>query len=76
MTTAAFENQAYSLKTQSISVNGSEKACINCQYFEQYFRRNRGNVRGWMGTSKGYCILKEEERCAMAQPCIDFLPYE
>ena len=59
-------------ETNHVVVNGAERYCVNCVYFEQYYRKNRGNVYGWVGTSSGYCVLREQAKSAMAQPCCKF----
>lgn len=67
-----FELLARERKLRHISVNGSERRCVNCEYFEQYYRRNRGNVCGWAEISKGYCLLEEHEKFAFAEACTKF----
>ena len=46
---------AESRKTRHISVDSSVRACINCQYYEQYFHQSRGNIALWIPTCEGYC---------------------
>lgn len=58
--------------TRSISVDRSVRACINCIWYEQYFRENRGNVRMYCPTCTGYCLLHEQQRGALRQPCRDY----
>lgn len=58
--------------TKFISVEGSERACINCIWYDQYFHENRGNISGRVPTSFGYCILHREHRGALRQPCKDY----
>lgn len=60
-------------KAHRVTVEASARACINCQYYEQYYRQNRGNIYGWVPISKGYCLRKECERGALRQPCREFL---
>lgn len=66
------ENLAYQRKVHSLSVDGSERACVNCRYFEQYYRANRGNVQMWVPVNAGYCLLREERRGPLRQPCEKF----
>lgn len=56
-----------------VSVEASARACLNCQYFDQYYHKNRGNIATWIPTDTGYCLLKECRRGAMRQPCKEFL---
>lgn len=72
MYNAKVENMAMSRYNKSISVNRSERACINCIWYEQYYRGTRTNVYGRVPTSSGYCILHEQPRGPLRQPCRDF----
>lgn len=56
----------------NVYVNHSERACVNCAYYEQYFRKNRGNIDCMVPTSSGYCLLHQHPRGALRQPCGDF----
>lgn len=60
------------LGTKFISIEGSERACINCSYYDPYFHENRGNVYGKVLTSSGYCLRGKGQRGALRQPCKDF----
>lgn len=73
MKTAIAENLATSRRTRSISVESTARACINCQYYEQYWRNNRRNITTWVPTSEGYCLKNECHRGALRQPCKHFL---
>lgn len=66
---AKVENFCMKKKEKSITVNASERACINCIWYEQYYRKNRGNVSMMVPTSSGYCLLNDCERGALRQPC-------
>lgn len=57
---------------KSINVNSEERACINCIWYEQYYRKNRGNISCLVATSTGNCLLKGEQRGALRQPCEKF----
>ena len=67
--TEKVENYCMKQKIRNITVNASERACINCIWYEQYYRKNRGNVVMWVPTSTGHCILQDSERGALRQPC-------
>lgn len=73
-TTAKVENYCahHTFGTKSISVDGSETACINCVWFEQHYRENRGNIRMFVPISSGYCLLHEQRKGAMTKPCKDY----
>ena len=58
--------------TKGINVDIGTRACINCIWYEQYFRQNRGNVRAWAPTDTGYCLLHDRRRGALRQPCKDY----
>lgn len=60
-------------KARSVTIETSARACINCQYYEPYYHRNRGNVVAWIPTDTGYCLLKECRRGALRQTCKEFL---
>lgn len=66
------EHLALSRRNKSISVNSSERACINCIWYEQYYHESRTNVRCKVPTSSGYCILHEQFRGPLRQPCREF----
>lgn len=70
--TAKVENYCAHKRTRSISVERSEKACINCIWYEQYYRSNRGNVACWVAVNKGNCILKDLEKNPLDKPCKSF----
>ncbi len=58
--------------SQTISVDSSERVCVNCIWYEQYYRKNRGNVSMMVPTSSGHCLLKRCARGALRQPCKAF----
>lgn len=70
--TAKVEKFCMDKNSKSISVDSGERACINCIWYEQHYRRNRGNVQLWIPTSTGYCLLKDKQRGALRQPCEDY----
>lgn len=57
---------------KSINVDRGARACVNCIWYEQYFRHSRGNVAYWAPTTTGYCLLHEQQRGALRQPCKDY----
>lgn len=73
MRSAIAENVATSRRTKSVSVESTTRACINCQYYEQYWHRSRGNIAVWVPTSEGYCLKNECRRGTLRQPCKHFL---
>ncbi len=60
------------MANRSVTVEHDARACVNCIWYEQYFRHNRGNVVGWIPTSTGYCLRNEQKRGALRKPCKDF----
>lgn len=70
--TAKVENYCQRKNSRMVVVDKEERACINCIWYEQYYRRNRGNVASWVPTCTGYCILKDEYRGPLRQPCCEF----
>lgn len=66
------ENLAMERGGRSIYVNRQERVCVNCQCYEQYFRKNRGNVYTWVPVNEGYCLLHECHRGPLRQTCKDF----
>ena len=70
--TAKVESRCMKMPARSVNINGSERACVNCIWYEQYYRKNRGNVACWVPTSSGYCLLKETQRGPLRQPCLEF----
>lgn len=74
--TAKVENHCMQKLNRSISVNASERACINCIWYEQYYRKNRGNISAWVPTSTGHCLLHDQRRGAMRKPCKDYETYK
>lgn len=55
-----------------IVVEGKERVCVNCIWYDSYFHENRGNVAGRVRTTLGWCILREERRGALCSPCKDY----
>lgn len=70
--TAKVANVCIGKHTRIINVDSTERACINCIWYEQYFRRGRGSVKTWVPTSIGYCLLKDAGRGALRQPCSSY----
>ena len=70
--TAKVENYCAHKRTRQVSIETSERACINCIWFEQHYRPNRGNVWGYVPISKGTCLLTGKTRGALRQPCHRF----
>ncbi len=68
------ENLCMNLKGKSITVNRTERVCVNCAWYEQYYHQNRGNIYAWVPTSTGYCLAKECRRGALRQACPQFTP--
>lgn len=58
--------------TKSITIEGSERACINCIWYEPHYRENRGNIKAYIPVSSGYCLRREQNRGALRQPCKDY----
>ena len=67
--TAKVENFCINKKEKGINVGAGEHACINCIWYEQYYRKGRGNVLTWVPTSTGLCLLTDKMRGALKQPC-------
>ena len=70
--TAKVEAACYSKRCRCLYIDESERACINCIWYEQYYHKNRGNVAAWVPTSKGYCLLKDTARGALRKACHEF----
>ena len=72
--TAKVENYClhHSFRVKTININGNERACVNCIWYEPYCRRNRGNVATWVPTHIGFCLRREKQCGALRQPCKDF----
>lgn len=69
---AKVENYCIKRNDKSIHVNSSERACLNCIWYEQYYRKNCGNIKMWVPTSTEYCLLKNCRRGALKQGCKNF----
>ena len=57
---------------KQIVIEGSERACINCIWYDPYFHENRGNIAGRIRTSLGWCIKQKKRRGALQKPCKGF----
>lgn len=67
---ARVKNLSKPKKAKSISANNSSKrACVNCIWYDRYYRKNRGNVKMWIPTGTGCCLLKKRPRGAMKPAC-------
>ncbi len=72
---AMIEELGMSKRPRMVSVDEGLRVCVNCAYYEQYFRRNRGNVATYVGVGAGYCLLKDKEKRPLDQPCKCFEKY-
>lgn len=70
--TAKVENYCAHKQTKSVPVDTGERVCLNCIWYEQFHRQNRGNIRAWVPTCYGYCILKDTLKGPLYRPCKDF----
>ena len=70
--TAKVENYCAHKRTRQVSIETSERACVNCIWFEQHYRPNRGKVWGFVPISKGTCLLTGKTRGVLRQPCKRF----
>ena len=59
-------------ETKLIYVEGSERACVNCIWYDPYYHSSRTNLQAKLPASFGYCILRRQQRGALRQPCKDF----
>lgn len=66
------ENFCAHKKTRSVIVDANIRACINCIWYEQYYRENRGNIHGFVPACAGYCLLHDQSRGPLRQPCKDY----
>lgn len=66
--------ESYCLKKgkRTITVDKGVKACINCIWYERYYRQNRGNVKAWIPADTGYCLLRDCKRGPLVKPCKSF----
>ena len=69
---ARVENLCARKRCQSISIDATQRCCLNCMWYEQYYRRTRGNVAGWVGTAEGFCLLHDKKCAALKRPCGDY----
>lgn len=70
--TAKVECAVVCHKMRSIVIDSSEKACVNCIWYEPFFMNNRGNIRALLQTSGGRCMKHWKERKALDKPCRGF----
>lgn len=57
---------------KSICVTRGQRACINCRHYRLYHCRGDGEIWTWMPTSHGCCLLHDQERGPLRQPCRNF----
>lgn len=57
---------------KAIIVESTERACINCIWYNPYYHENRGNLAGKVRTSIGWCILHKKRLGALRRPCRDY----
>lgn len=72
ITAAKIEQTCARKHDKGISVDDTVRACINCAWYEQYHRKNRGNVYGWVGIHIGYCLKHNCQHNALHQACQHF----
>ena len=70
MASAKVENLRRPYKT--VAIDRSERVCANCVWYEQYYRESRTNIQCRVFTSTGYCLLHEQQRGPLRQPCRDY----
>lgn len=58
--------------TKVVYIEGSERACVNCIWYDPYYHENRGNIYGRVWASFGYCLQCKKQRGALRQPCKDY----
>ena len=58
---------------KTVSVDATERVCLNCIYYEQYAKQVRSDLTEWMATHKGHCLLKHRERMALRKPCAEYI---
>ncbi|MCC8078753.1 MAG: hypothetical protein LIO57_01680 [Oscillospiraceae bacterium] len=69
--TPPIEPVALSARTRSVSVDRSERVCLNCEWYEPKLRPNRGNIACFAITTKGYCLKHEKDRGPLQRACRD-----
>lgn len=52
-----------------IHISTGQRGCINCIWYEPYFRQGRGNVHEFVKLGVGQCILSDKQRGALSKPC-------
>lgn len=69
--TAKVENYCiqHRIGTKAINIERTERMCVNCIWFDQYFRETRGNICGKVPVNVGYCLRRRQRRGATGQPC-------
>ena len=70
--TAKVENYCATKQMKRVSVDTGEKVCINCIWYEQHYRRNRGNIQGWTPTCYGFCLQMDRLRGPLCRSCKKF----
>ncbi len=66
---AKVENYLECKKEKLVHIGGEVRGCINCIWFEQHYRRNRGNIYGFIPLVDGQCILTDEKHYVLDKPC-------
>lgn len=66
---AKVENLAMSKQVRKIAVDAKTRRCINCIWYEQYYRANRGNVVGWVPVCAGNCLLQDKAYSPFKAAC-------
>ena len=70
--TAKVENLCARKRTKQIVVDAGERACINCVWYEQHYRQNRGNVAMWVPVCAGWCLRQDRPKGPLTRPCRNF----
>ena len=63
------------MRATRITIGSRERACINCTQYRQCYREDPvlGEVyKAMIPLSFGYCLLHEQQRGALRQPCRDY----
>lgn len=70
--TTKVESYCASKRMRQVVVDAAERACINCIWYEQYYRRNRGNLGGWVPACAGWCLRQDKAKGPLARPCREY----
>lgn len=57
---------------KTVAIPRNKRMCLNCEHFDAYYTKNRGNIALWLATNRGICRSREKEFDSTRRACPQF----